>query len=296
MSNRQGNYRDPHSSSSQGGGRKILFIIQKAFLWTVIGVLIGYYAVGAFVSPVQIMDLANLAGLAISKKYVYVFTASIGAAAAVVLGGISGALTFSRFEQREAQLYQTLTSSGGKMSLEPHPEIALALQKFFKDFKTEVPGIIDLSEQGRDIFITNLQLYHRRNDDSDYSNRRGSRSQTVAYFKFDSLKLTGFTLQPNGILLRLIAALAGWKRITDRSYPEFSRKYFLFGENMEQVRELFDGALLEFFSHRQGYHFQGKDQEMVIWKKRKELEGQELDELVNDSKSIFSLIEMSASY
>ena len=59
-------------------------------------------------------------------------------------------------------------------------------------------------------------------------------------------------------------------------YPEFSKKYFLRGENDAAIREFFTDPVIRFFENREEMHVECHKHKLLIYKKRDLLEVSEI--------------------
>ncbi len=99
---------------------------------------------------------------------------------------------------------------------------------------------------------------------------------TAAHIPLKGLPV--FTLEKEKVIDRLMEG-KGIKDIDFDSHPEFSKYYLLQGENEDQVRELFNDALLTYLEGHQGFHVEADENGLMVYSKNKQLEPEEIEKL-----------------
>ena len=89
------------------------------------------------------------------------------------------------------------------------------------------------------------------------------------------LPIPDFALEPEGLWSKF-SELSGAKDIDFMQYPEFSKKYFLRGENDAAIREFFTDPVIRFFENREEMHVECHKHKLLIYKKRDLLEVSEI--------------------
>ena len=89
-------------------------------------------------------------------------------------------------------------------------------------------------------------------------------NQSVVYFEPRNLNLPFFSLRPEHVFHKLIAAF-GYQDIDFGNRPEFSKRYLLRGPDELAVRNLFNDALLGFYEMNQGLSADGGGNQLFIF-------------------------------
>ncbi|MCH2182020.1 MAG: hypothetical protein MK108_08450 [Mariniblastus sp.] len=134
----------------------------------------------------------------------------------------------------------------------------------------------------------------------DYSYVSGSGDSTKSYTQSviallsDQIVLPRFNLQPQGILHKLIGAL-GVQDIDFEEYPEFSRMFFLQGEDEQGIRDFFDAEWIDFLARFQGYCIEGKDGALIFYRPNKQVHPDQIKEYLSQAYDFFGhIIERAA--
>jgi hypothetical protein len=90
---------------------------------------------------------------------------------------------------------------------------------------------------------------------------------TMLYIKTSS-NVPVFTLDREGLLERLYA-LAGYKDIDIESHADFSKRFYLRGENESAIRTLFTDELVLFFESNAYYHIESSKNGILIFSKER---------------------------
>jgi hypothetical protein len=111
--------------------------------------------------------------------------------------------------------------------------------------------------------------------------------QTVAYFEADDMALPQFDLQPEGIALRFLSAVAGLGDIDFPDRPRFSDQYHLSGLRADRIRRLFEGSLLEYFTRHPGFQVIGQKSRLAVFRPGRHCSPEDLDEFIEQAREIF---------
>jgi len=84
-----------------------------------------------------------------------------------------------------------------------------------------------------------------------------------------------FALEPEGLLTKF-SELAGSKDIDFVDHPEFSKKYYLRGDNEAAIREFFNEHILQFLENRENIHIECHKHKLLFYKKRDLLDTSEI--------------------
>ena len=90
---------------------------------------------------------------------------------------------------------------------------------------------------------------------------------TMLFIK-TSKTLPAFTLDREGLLERLYV-LAGYKDIDIKNHADFSKRFYLRGENTESIRTLFTDELVRFFESNAYYHIESSKSGVLIFSKER---------------------------
>ncbi|MGI9550054.1 MAG: SulP family inorganic anion transporter, partial [Aurantibacter sp.] len=100
-----------------------------------------------------------------------------------------------------------------------------------------------------------------------------------------------FTLDKEEGLLDFMYKLAGFQNLNIENHPDFKRRFYLSGENEEQVRELFTDELVLFFESNPFYHVESNGTTLLITKKERLLSVQEIKAMISYGKRLCALFE-----
>ena len=77
-----------------------------------------------------------------------------------------------------------------------------------------------------------------------------------------------FTLDREGLLERLYA-LTGYKDIDIKNHADFSKRFYLRGENESKIRSLFNDELVLFFESNAYYHIESSKDGLLVFSKER---------------------------
>ena len=80
--------------------------------------------------------------------------------------------------------------------------------------------------------------------------------------------LPAFTLDREGLLERLYV-LAAYKDIDIKNHADFSKRFYLRGENENAIRSLFNDELVRFFESNAYYHIESSKSGVLIFSKER---------------------------
>ena len=121
-----------------------------------------------------------------------------------------------------------------------------------------------------------------------------SHTQSVIALLSDQIVLPRFSLRPQGILFKLINVL-GVQDIDFEEHPEFSRMFFLQGEDEQAIREFFDAEWIDFLTRFQGYCIEGKNGALVFYRLNKQVKPDQTKEYLAKAYDFFGHIVERAS-
>lgn len=124
-------------------------------------------------------------------------------------------------------------------------------------------------------------LEHGRIDVSDVTLSEGALSATLetqitlVMITEIEIPIPDFALEPEGLLTKF-SELAGTKDIDFEGHPEFSKKYYLRGDQEERIRAFFKEPILSFLENREEIHIECHKNKLLFYKKRAFLETDEI--------------------
>ena len=90
---------------------------------------------------------------------------------------------------------------------------------------------------------------------------------TMLYIK-TSLDVPVFTLDREGLLERFYA-LAGFRDINIENHADFSKRFYLRGENVKEIKALFTDEVVRFFESNAYYHIESSKDGLLIFSKER---------------------------
>ena len=131
----------------------------------------------------------------------------------------------------------------------------------------------------------------------DYSYTTGSGrnsstvSQTVAAYCTNEVSIASFELRPEHIFHKIRQAF-GSKDIDIESYPEFSKRYLLRGDDEPAVRNCFTPAVLDLLDREHGWSIEASGQWMVVCRVGKKVKAKAMSEFLDKTWNLFLLFEV----
>jgi hypothetical protein len=98
-----------------------------------------------------------------------------------------------------------------------------------------------------------------------------------------------FALEPEGLWTKL-SELSGSKDIDFTHYPEFSKKYFLRGEDDDAIRRFFRKGVIQFLENREEIHIECHKNKLLFYKKRELLTPAEIDYIEKFAEDFLAVI------
>ena len=99
-----------------------------------------------------------------------------------------------------------------------------------------------------------------------------------------------FTLDKEG-LLDFIYGLAGFRDITIDKHSDFNKRFYLSGENPEEIKTLFTDELILFLESNPYYHIESNGSSLLILKKERLLSVQEIKAMIFFGKQLCLLVQ-----
>ncbi len=107
-------------------------------------------------------------------------------------------------------------------------------------------------------------------------------------------KLPIFTMEKEKAYERLfdrVIALTGYKDIEFEMYPNFSRKFLVMGNHVDEVRSLFTNEVISFFEEHQISHIESNGEALLIFNKLKLARTDETLEFIKYGKELAALLQ-----
>ena len=86
-------------------------------------------------------------------------------------------------------------------------------------------------------------------------------------------------------------ALTGYKDIEFEMYPNFSRKFLVMGNNVDEVRSLFTDDVISFFEEQQISHIESNGEALLIFNKLKMARTDETLEFIKYGEELAALLQ-----
>lgn len=104
----------------------------------------------------------------------------------------------------------------------------------------------------------------------------GDTQITVLHVSDIEVMIPDFSLEPEGLWSKF-SEVAGGKDIDFSDHPDFSKKYYLRGEDEAAIRGFFNENVIHFFENREEMHVECHRHKLLIYKKRDLMEPSEMD-------------------
>lgn len=153
----------------------------------------------------------------------------------------------------------------------------------------------DLFTKGRNRTLKNLiqgDISNLQVSVGDYSyvtghgKSRTTHRQTVAFIEFHQTYLPHFLLIPENIFHK-IGSLIGYQDIDFDSHPEFSKRYYLKGENETAIRDCFTPQVLEFFENHGRFCVESRGSVLMYYKQNFALPPNQWKKLLNSACRVY---------
>jgi hypothetical protein len=115
-------------------------------------------------------------------------------------------------------------------------------------------------------------------------------NQTVFYLHSPKLALPQFLLRPEHFFHKIGHFLGMPEDINFEFYPEFSKQYFLKGEQEDEVRETFNEDVLHFFTVEKNWSLEGRKNTLIFYKNRKRHKPEIIKDFYNKGLLIFHML------
>lgn len=89
---------------------------------------------------------------------------------------------------------------------------------------------------------------------------------TVMLVNTNNINIPDFSLEAEGMFYDL-RGIAGNKDIDFAEYPNFSKQYFLTGDNQSEIRKFFTPSLISFFEQNKGFVIEARNGTLLVYRK-----------------------------
>ncbi len=113
--------------------------------------------------------------------------------------------------------------------------------------------------------------------------------QTVLCFDLEGRALPAFSLRPERAWHR-IGAVVGYEDIDFDRHPEFSKAYFLKGEDEYGVRRIFTDDVIAFFERERGLCMEGGAGYLLLYREQKRIKPEEIRSFLEKGTRILELV------
>lgn len=112
---------------------------------------------------------------------------------------------------------------------------------------------------------------------------------TMLHIKFEKV-LPEFTLDREGFLER-IYGLAGFKDVPIKNHSDFSKRFYLLGEDTVAIQDFFTDDLVRFFESNPYYHIESDGKSLLMFRPNRTAGIKEVKNLIDFGKRLFEVVE-----
>ncbi|MEO7990944.1 MAG: SulP family inorganic anion transporter [Chryseolinea sp.] len=123
--------------------------------------------------------------------------------------------------------------------------------------------------------------------------KNDTRITIVQLSEIDSA-IPDFALEPEGLWSKF-SELVNGKDIDFTSSPEFSKKYYLRGDNEGLIREFFSSSVIRFLEQSEEMHIECHKNKLLFYKKRDLLSGSEIQSIISFAEKFQEIISQTAA-
>lgn len=114
-------------------------------------------------------------------------------------------------------------------------------------------------------------------------------AQTVFLLRSKKLGLPQFVMKPETIFHKL-GSYFGQQDIDFDRFPKFSGNYLLRGEDEEYIRFKMTDEILHFFSRERGWHMEGVNYYLILYKENHRLKANSIPQLYERGMGLFNIL------
>jgi len=154
----------------------------------------------------------------------------------------------------------------------------------FMFFKTKKIHHIynQLSNYSKDIILFDIEF-----SEGEFISKEVIRA-TMLHIALDK-NIPEFTLDREGFLEK-VYAFAGYKDIPLENYSDFSKRFFLLGEDQDSIKSFFGNDLIQFFESNPYYHVDSNGNNILVFSKERLASNKEAKTLLNFGKRLREVI------
>ena len=102
-------------------------------------------------------------------------------------------------------------------------------------------------------------------------------------------EIATFTLDREGFLERMYA-FAGYKDIPIQNHSDFSKRFFLLGDDSESVKQFFTDELVHFFESNPYFHVESNGSSLLVFGKERLASVKEIKALLDFGKRLKNVV------
>lgn len=125
--------------------------------------------------------------------------------------------------------------------------------------------------------------------ETGHSNSRRTVAQTVFLMRSKNLGLPQFVMKPETIFHKL-GNYFGQQDIDFERFPKFSGNYLLQGDDEEYIRFKMTDEILHFFSRERGWHMEGVNYYLILYKENHRLKANSIPQLYERGMGLFNIL------
>jgi len=131
--------------------------------------------------------------------------------------------------------------------------------------------------------------------ETGHSNSRRTVAQTVFLMRSKNLGLPQFVMKPETIFNKLGNYFGMQQDIDFERFPKFSGNYLLQGEDEEYIRFKMTDEILHFFSRERGWHLEGVNYYLILYKENHRLKANSIPQLYERGMGLFNILKEEKS-
>jgi len=171
----------------------------------------------------------------------------------------------------------SFSTSGREITQSTCENFELFSKGHSKKLKNEMWGV----DTGNNISIFGYSYSQGYGKDSRTYN------QTVLSIECDKLQSPNFELTPENAFHK-IGQVFGYQDIDFESFPIFSKKYLLRGNDEVNIRKLFTPAVIKFFELNQNLYIEVQGNTLIFYRPSKRYKPDEIQSLYHDGRAVLS--------
>jgi len=207
----------------------------------------------------------------------------LGGAIGATVGVIYGKIAEGRAAMRSEELAENARRIGAQFS-ERDAEVEQGLRSDFLRQPRAMRNVMRKDLVGLRLWVGDLSITRGGGDDTS------TVRQTGAYYRRDDVSFPGFTLQPTGMMTKLLSAGTGMQGLRFPGQPEFESRYFVLATDVNGTRELLNAQVLAWLLAHPGLHVDAAGHSVLVYRERRTLRPDELEGFVSEAAELFRLL------